>query len=424
MAVTTSGLAPNAVTSRLRTSLTGTPGMLRAGLAASLVALVLFGALAVNSTAVRRSALEDARGAAAQVVLIQRVHTSLVEADALATNAFLVGGIEPAEQRAGYQAGIERASEALATAASNASGTDLADLQAANAALARYTGLIESARANNRQGFPVGVAYLRQASDLLDSEVLPVLDEVSAASERRVDDAYDSSGSARWGLAIAAVIVLVALIACQLLLARATRRTLNVGLAAGTALVLVAVVWGGFAMATAASRANDARDGAYRDTTAVAEARIASFSAKSAESLTLINRGNGQTFEEDWKADMATATDALAGADDADITDSLTAALDGYRDIHVEIRALDDEGNWEDAVAQATGTDASSSNVAFTAFAEPSAATLDQSASAVDSKLDDARSPLGSARIVILLLTLLAAVAVVWGFNQRLKEYR
>src|SRR5689334_21842035 len=109
MAVTTSGLAPNAVTSRLRTSLTGTPGMLRAGLAACLVALALFGTLAAKSAGDRREALADARGAAAQSVLVQRVHTSLVEADALATNAFLVGGLEPSQLRDGYTQGIQHA---------------------------------------------------------------------------------------------------------------------------------------------------------------------------------------------------------------------------------------------------------------------------------------------------------------------------
>ena len=49
MAVTTSGLEANSVPSRLRTSLTGTPGLLRAGLAASLIALLIFALLAADS---------------------------------------------------------------------------------------------------------------------------------------------------------------------------------------------------------------------------------------------------------------------------------------------------------------------------------------------------------------------------------------
>ena len=424
MAVTTSGLAPNAVTSRLRSSLTGTPGMLRAGLAACLVALALFAWLAANSTVSRRDAIADARAAASQVVLIQQVHTSLVEADSLATNAFLVGGIEPAEQRQGYESGIAAASQALATAAGNASGGDLADLESVNAAIARYTGLIESARANNRQGFPVGVAYLRQASQLLSNEVLPVLDEVSTSSQERVDDAYGDSGSARWGLWIAAVIVLAALVACQFLLSRATRRTINVGLLAGTGLVLVAVVWGGAAMWSAASTANDARDGPYETTVLLAQGRIDAFSAKSAESLTLINRGNGAAFEEQYLEHMAAATDAIGRASRDGVAAGVDSDLAAYDDVHQQLRKLDDDGDWDAAVKIATGFDDFSSNGLFARFDTYSGDALDEQSTELDDRLGDATGGLGSARIGVLALALLAAVAVGWGFNLRMKEYR
>ena len=38
---------------------------------------------------------------------VQDIQTSLLRADALATNAFLVGGLEPAEQRAEYDEAID-----------------------------------------------------------------------------------------------------------------------------------------------------------------------------------------------------------------------------------------------------------------------------------------------------------------------------
>jgi hypothetical protein len=424
MAVTTGGLAPNAVTSRLRTSLTGTPGMLRAGLAACLVALALFAWLAADSTASRKDALTEARAAASQAVLIQQVHTSLVEADSLATNAFLVGGIEPAQQREGYEAGIAAASQALAAAAGNASGGDLADLESVNAALVRYTGLIESARANNRQGFPVGVAYLRQASQLLTNDVLRVLDEVSVSSQEQVDEAYDDSGSARWGLWIAAVIVLAALVACQLLLSRATRRTLNVGLLAGTALVLVGVIWGGSTMSSAASTANDARDGPYATTVLLAQARIDAFSAKSAESLTLINRGNGSTLEAQYLEHMAAATEAIDEASRDGQAAGVASDLAAYDDVHRQVRDLDDDGDWDAAVRIATGFDDSSSNELFARFDTNSAAALEEQSTKLDDRLGDATGGLGAARFAVLLSALLAAVAVGWGFNLRMKEYR
>jgi hypothetical protein len=404
--------------------------MLRAGLAACLVALALFGTLAAKSAGDRREALADARGAAAQSVLVQRVHTSLVEADALASNAFLVGGLEPAPLRDGYTQGIQTATETLATAAGNARGSALADLEAANAALARYTGLIESARANNRQGYPVGVAYLRQASQLLNDDVLPRLDAVSAASQDAVADAYHRSDNARWGLWLAGMVAIAALIACQVLLSRATRRTLNVGLVAATALLVVAFGWGAVAMSSAGSRADDVRGDEYRNAVALADARIAAFSAKSAESLGLINRGNAAPFEEVWNADHAEAIAALTGIDDAagfdDVPsiDEIGSAFDDYAVVHGDVRDQDDAGNWDAAVEIATGFEPGQSNEAFDRFDESSAALVDRYATAVDDHLGDTLDPLRTARLAALVLTVLAAVAAAWGFNLRMKEYR
>ena len=50
-------------------------------------------------------ALERAGANADQLVRIQAIQTNLVQADADATNAFLVGGLEPAGQRADYDGG-------------------------------------------------------------------------------------------------------------------------------------------------------------------------------------------------------------------------------------------------------------------------------------------------------------------------------
>ena len=88
------------------------------------------------------------------------LRTSLVKADANATNAFLVGGLEPTDVRDGYNDGHhDRGRDARGRV--SAEPGDAAALEQVNQVLAKYTGLIESARANNRQGFPVGAAYLR-----------------------------------------------------------------------------------------------------------------------------------------------------------------------------------------------------------------------------------------------------------------------
>ena len=82
--------------SRARSS--GTPGRMRILGAIAIVACLVFGVVALPRG--RRGSTptsSDARDNAAQLVRIQTIRTSLVKADANATNAFLVGGLEPPE---------------------------------------------------------------------------------------------------------------------------------------------------------------------------------------------------------------------------------------------------------------------------------------------------------------------------------------
>ena len=58
-----------------------------------------------------------------------------------------------------------------------------------NAQLAVYTGLVETARTNNRAGNPVGSSYLSEASSLMQTQILPdaqrLYEETQQAGRRR-----------------------------------------------------------------------------------------------------------------------------------------------------------------------------------------------------------------------------------------------
>ena len=58
-----------------------------------------------------------------------------------------------------------------------------------SAQLAAYTALVESARANNRQGFVIGSAYLREASSLMQTSLLPGAEKVYTANLATVEEA-------------------------------------------------------------------------------------------------------------------------------------------------------------------------------------------------------------------------------------------
>jgi hypothetical protein len=389
-----------------------------------IAASLLFGVLAFLALTGYNSDLDEARANSEQLVRVQRIRTNLVEADANATNAFLVGGLEPPAVRDAYTNGIAGAARAL-TEAAGARENDAAALERVNRVLAEYTGLIEAARANNRQGFPIGAAYLRQASQVLRDRALPPLATLVRAEQRRVEDRISAGNSAEDAVFLLLVLALAALVAGQVFLSVKTRRTFNRPLVAATVLVLVAGLIAYGALARAQSQANKARSGPYRQTVALASARISAFDAKSAEALTLIARGSGAPFEERFRTTAQTATAALNGAsstsEPADAQEAV-AALQRYVDEHSKLRALDDGGQHDQAVAAATGTGAA--NQAFAEFEQASSRALAAEAADLSDDLDDAAASLVPIAWLVLLAGLAAAVLAWRGMAQRLREYR
>jgi hypothetical protein len=402
----------------------GTPGRMRLFGAIAIVASLLFGVLGFLALTGYSSDLDDARSNAEQLVRIQRIRTNLVKADANATNAFLVGGLEPPAVREAYTNGIATAARALAEAA-GARADDAAALQQVNRVLSEYTGLIESARANNRQGFPVGAAYLRQASQVLRDRALPPLARLVRAERSRVEDSISAGNSAEDAVILLLVLALAALVAAQIFLSMKTRRTFNRPLLAATALVLVAGLVAFGAVAWAQSQANDARDGPYRQTVALASARISGFDAKSAEALTLIARGSGAPFEQRFQATSQAASAALTAdrSTGAPVNaQAAAAAFQRYRAEHQKLRTLDDGGQHDQAVAAATGTGAA--NQAFAEFERASSRALAAEAADLSDDLDGAAAPLVPVAWLVLLAGLAAAVLAWRGMAQRLREYR
>jgi hypothetical protein len=388
--------------------------------AVAIIASLAFGVLGFFAVSGFHSDLEDARSNAEQLVRIQTIRTSIVKADANATNAFLVGGLEPPEVRAAYTDGISTAAKTLA----EASGTrtdDAAVLERVNRVLTQYTGLIEAARANNRQGFPVGAAYLRQASRVLQEDALPPLAQLVQVEQERVESSISAGDTAVDTLFVLLVLAVAALVVVQVYLLRKTRRTFNRPLVAATVLVVVAGLVGLGAVARAQSDAKDARDGPYRLTVALAGARIAGFDAKSAEALALIARGSGAPFEARFAATSKSATTALSDLR-ADEAQAVRRAFAHYVVEHGNVQRLDASGQHDQAVAAATGEGAA--NQAFADFERVSSQALATQASDLADALDDAGSPLLPVAWLLLLAGLIAAVLAWRGVSERLREYR
>jgi hypothetical protein len=410
---------------RFRAGLATTPGRLALATTVAVVACLLLGVTGFLAGNGQSAALRDAQRDAAQLVGTQELRNDLVSADATATNAFLVGGLEPTEARERYEASLSEAAEAVPALAATARGEgEAADLAAVADSVQRYAGLVESARANNRQGFPVGAAYLDQASAALRDEVLPTIDEVAVSTSQRVDADMGSVSLAQ-ALLLFVLLSLVALGAVQLWLARLTHRVLNTGLAAASVALLVGGVVAAAAVLGGNGVARSVASGPYAATVATSEALSLATDAKSMESFTLIKRGSGGDFEESYQTSLAGAQALLAEAAEATDTGSdPLSLLNAWDEKHQEIRTLDDEGNWDDAVSAATATGDGSAGAAFTAFSDQAQADVRSTSDAAVQRLGSAATTAQVAAWIALVLGVAGAVAAAAGMNVRLKEYR
>ena len=409
----------------VRSVFAGTPGRLRSYGAITVTACLVFGVSAFVAATTRADALSNARSDAAQLVRIQAIRTNLVSADASLTNAFLIGGLEPAAERSTYESGIATASRTLAEA-SGAKSADAAALAIVTDVVTTYTGLVESARADNRQGFPIGAAYLRQATNLLRSDALPTLENVGTTEQKRVDDAYSASASAVYWLVVGLLLAVAALAVAQVGLARRTRRVFNLPLLTATGVVVVMGIVLVAIMTWSQSKARTTRSGAYFATVELATARIDAFDAKSAESLTLISRGSGQAYQARYAVLSADAKAILsdAAARGGSAEGAVQTDFAAYDKVHTTIRAKDDGGNWQGAVDLATGTGSADANALFAAFDKSSAGALGQRSKQLRDDLGSARAPLVALGWIALVAGVAAAGSSLRGISNRLREYR
>ncbi len=427
VSVTTPVVAPAVTVARrpaagvVRTAFEGTPGRMRLlGFVAALAAAV-FGLVGATSLWSAAGALDRANDNTQQVVRIQSIYADLVRADADATNAFLVGGIEDTAQRADYDASLARVATGI-TEAARAQPADSTALGALNTKVQAYASTVEQARVYNRQGLPVGAQYLNTASASLRSDTLPIVEALRTANTKRADQEFSASSS-RPALFLVGAAALLVLVFVMVWLAQRTHRYLNVSIGIGALLLLLAMGLGAVTLGGVGSQVTAVRDADYRYTVALASARTAAFDAKSNESLTLIARGSGAKFEAAWKGQYDTAYSQLAALPAAQQA-ALKSELTTYETLHKAIRALDDGGNWDGAVKAATATDAGTANAAFSTFDVATGQALDADKAQTSASLT---APIAWVTVLgwaLLALCIVAALLVLRGIGERVEEYR
>lgn len=423
-------------------SVATTPGQLALIAVGLVVASLLFGLFAALSVQSKVDTIDDiVENREPQSAAAQELYRALSDADATAASAFLSGGVEPEDMRARYETDIARAGTALAKASSDVSGVERAGQRAdvLNKQLPVYAGLVETARANNRQGFPAGAAYLREASALMRSELLPAAQDLYRIDVERLSAEQDDASGFPWLAAVLVVGLLGALIVAQVYLTRRTNRLLNVGLLAATAAIVVALLWGTIALLVESVRVDEGRRNGSQQVDVLVQARIVALKCRANETMTLVARGDGPGYEQEFKQlcgavsggggeDLLSRARGLASDEEvahvADQVDTAIGNAQRWLATHNKIRELDDGGDYESAVGMAIADTPDGSATAFYQLDSNLVDAIAAGRTMFFEQTTKAGQALTGLAPGLVVLAVVSAVGVTMGIRQRLQEYR
>jgi hypothetical protein len=421
---------------RSRLTLGTTPGRLRLTLIALVTASLAWGALAGFTVSQYSSAATSVVTTSEPLTLdAQQIYHDLSDADDTAATAFLDGGLQPFSLVSRYQADVNAASSAIEQATALGGGSP--DLVTLSEKLPVYTGEIETARADNRLGYPLGAAYLREASGLMNGTLLPAAQRLYTTDNSRLT----ATSAQATGLPLVLVTIVVGLAIGYALyrtsrwLTRRTNRVLNAGLVAAGLAGVVSLVWLAVAFIGAHSDLLTAQSRGSVPVQALARADIVALQAHADESLTLIDNTGDDQYQTDYVARqkalgpgagslLAAATSAAAGSPAASSVSAAAAHATVWNAAHVKLRAADDSGNHTAAVASALGTRPRDAGAEFAAFSAAMTSGINADQAAFAASASAGGNMYGGLEAATIVLALLMAAGCGWGLSRRLVEYR
>jgi len=426
---------------RFRPTLSTTPGRLRLLLIIGVLLSLAWGARA-GFTATQYAAAASSVVTTREPLSLdaQQIYSRLSDANDAAATAFLTGGLEPPAVRQRYLADIRAAESEIEEATANggaAAGAAAQDLNTLAEDLPVYTGEVETARADNRLGLPLGAAYLREASGLMRSTLLPAASGMDAAENASLG----ATSAQATGLPLISVTLAVGLVLGYLLyrasrwLRRRTNRVLNVGLVAAGIALIVSIAW--LAAAYTAGRADLLAAQARGSTPveALAKVGIVAQQAHADESLTLIDNSGDDIYQQDYVSEqralgpgagtlLTVAQAAGAGSPAASAADAAVRDARAWYTAHAAVRALDDKGSHAEAVASVLGTGPGDAGALFAKLTADLSAGMTADQAAFDTSAQAGAGDFTAVAPGVAVAALVMAVSCAWGLSRRLVEYR
>ncbi|MCC6437577.1 MAG: hypothetical protein IT196_21285 [Acidimicrobiales bacterium] len=402
-----------------------TPARMRAMQGVLAVAAVLLGLALVLGANGRAASIDRAERAAGLVVAGQELRAAIGRADAASVGAFLAGGVDQPEQRARYSAAMDDAAVALANAGRVADEEPTRQaIRDLGRLLIDYSGLIETARADNRQQLPLGAAYLRSAQQLVRDDITTQLDALRDSADGSFRDQVGPlTGGPGIAVGVLAVTVLALFALAGRWMAARTRRLLNPGLVAAGAILGAGLLWALNATAGSATEGAAAVRNGYDQLSALSAIRADAYTQQASATFALIDRGARDSFNA--QAETA-AQNVQARLDAFDDRSELPNLWDVYLERSRAAAELDASGGYDLARAalNAPSTQPDSVAAGFQAFDDSVSGRVESAFNTLSFDLLDAKAPVDRVRIAGLIIGVVAAATAAWGIQRRINDYR
>lgn len=429
---------------RVRAFAATTPGQLFGVTVLLTLAIAAAGLSMSNSAATRQQNLDVLLSTTEPMSnSAHNLYTSLSLADTVASTGFVQAGVESDDIRNRYNQAIDRAAVAATESVLGTSPDDqrIRDLVGfIQRELPVYTSMVESARVNHRMGNPVAAAYMSNASALMREQILPAASELFTLTSAKVSQEQSSLTAPQWVPLSGLVAAVFFLLLAQWWLWRLTRRRLNRGFVAATALLVTAVFWVSVSSIATWSAGSQAFADASRPWDSLTTSRIAAQQARTEETLALIRRQStteeAQPFEstvsqvagaiDDYE--NSPAIDAADSTARSEVVERARATLADWDIAHQQFEQLLDDGSYDQAIYQATATQpnpgaAPTTASAFEALDQAMSKLIADSRESMRSYISEGLAAMTLVSTAVLLLTIAAVFSVWLGIRPRLQEY-
>lgn len=349
-------------------------------------------------------------------------YTSLSSANTAASSGFVLAGTDSETARAEYFTAFQEAGHAIAQTAGGITIDDTQELELItelSQKLPIYTGIVETAWANNRQGNPVGVAYMSEASTLMREELLPLAARLYTLTSENVEKQQLSLTEPLWlpisGLAAA----LIALILAQIWMSATTNRRFNKGMLLAFALMAIATTWVVTANAITWQAGSKAYEKASAPLENLTDARILAQQARTQEMLALVWRQSLESSGTTFATATSSIKETLATFNHPTAREAETA-LSTWANSHNDILTALNVGDYETAQALALKSETAQ---AYEDLDTALAMLIDENRTIMRAYLDQGVTASTLVSTMVLLISIISVLSLWIGIRPRLQEY-